>query len=306
VGPQEAVEALFDTLAADQRQTLCFPWDSPERTRWQYTPGRRPGLALADLREPQQEAALALLRSALGDEAFAAARSVMALESVLRRLEERAGVAGAERRHPLHYWFAVFGAPHRGPEEPWGWRVGGHHLSVHVTVVGDAVVVLPLFLGANPATAPDGSRTLAQEEDLGRRLLASLDEGQTRAAVVSDRAPSDILTGNATRAELAAVPVGLRFDDLGPTQRGLLTALLQWYVGRANPAPPVRSDGATFAWLGSTEPGGAHYYAVRAGTFFVELDNSQDGANHVHTVVRDSRRDWGDDLLGVHYRGAHP
>jgi hypothetical protein len=37
----------------------------------------------------------------------------------------------------------------------------------------------------------------------------------------------------------------------------------------------------------------------------VEYDNTQDGANHVHTVVRDVRRDWADDLLAAHYRTAH-
>jgi hypothetical protein len=253
--------------------------------------------------ESAREAAVHLLRSALSEEGLDSARTVMALEAVLRRLEHRAGIAGHQRRHPLHYWFAVFGEPDHG--RPWGWRVGGHHVNVHVTVVGGAQVVLPLFLGANPVTGPDGSRSLAAEEDLGRDLLESLDDDQRRRTVLSDEAPSDILTGNATRAELAAVPVGLAFGDLSPAQQVRLAALLDRYAGRSDPAADVHPEEATFAWLGSTQPGEPHYYAVRAGTVLVELDNTQDGANHVHTVLRDVARDWGEDLLAAHYRHDH-
>jgi hypothetical protein len=253
--------------------------------------------------EAARDAAVDLLSTALSEAGFASARTVMALEAVLRRLEQRAGVPGHERRHPLHYWFAVFGDP--DGDDPWGWRVGGHHVNVHVTVVEGTQVVLPLFLGANPATAPDGSRALGEAEDLGRGLLASLDDGQRRRAVLSDEAPSDILTGNATRADLAAVPVGVGFSDLAPAQQVRLAALLEWYAGRADPAASVHPEEATFAWLGSTEPGEPHYYAVRAGSVLVELDNTQDGANHVHTVLRDVERDWGEDLLAAHYRRHH-
>jgi hypothetical protein len=304
VVPREAALELLGLVTRDQHRLLALPWESPERTRWQYTPGSRPGLALAEMDALQRDAALALLRTALSERGFASAWAVMALESVLRDLEERQGRPGFERRDPLHYWFAVFGSPEGS--QPWGWRVGGHHVCVHVTVAGSSSVVLPLFLGANPATTPDGSRTLAEEEDLARELVLSLDESRRSRAVLSDDAPSDILTGNATRAELSAVPSGIGYDELEPPEQLKLAALLDWYAGRSDPAPPVRPEEATFAWLGGTSPEEGHYYALRAGSLFVELDNTQDGANHVHTVLRDVRRDWGEDLLAGHYRHAHP
>jgi Protein of unknown function (DUF3500) len=303
VPARETVGRLLGLLGPEQRSALCFAWDSPERTRWHYTPGARPGLPLRDMGEPARDAAVGLLRSALSEAGLASARTVMALEATLRRLEQRAGIAGHERRHPLHYWFAVFGDP--DADDPWGWRVGGHHVNVHVTVVAETQVVLPLFLGANPATGPDGSRSLGTEEDLGRDLLASLDDDQRRRAVLSDEAPGDILTGNAIRAELAAVPVGIAFSELTTTQQARLGLLLDWYAGRSDPAASVHPEEATFAWLGSTQPGEPHYYAVRAGSVLVELDNTQDGANHVHTVLRDVDRDWGEDLLAAHYRERH-
>jgi hypothetical protein len=301
--PGEAAGALLELLPPERRADLWLPWESPARVRWQFTPGSRPGLALADMDAAQRDAALDLLRTALSERGFATARAVMALESVLRGLEERSGTDGFERRHPSHYWFAVFGTP--GGEHPWGWRVGGHHVCVHATVVGGSSVVLPLFLGANPAVAPDGSRLLAEEEDLGRQLVLSLDGGQRAQAVLSDEAPADILTGNATRADVSAVPVGIGYDDLDPAQQARLAALLDWYAGRGRPAAQARAEDATFAWLGGTGPGQGHYYALRSGSVLIELDNTQDGANHVHTVLRDVRRDWGEDLLAQHYARSH-
>jgi hypothetical protein len=299
---RDAAAAFLAGLDPRQRARASYRFDDGERRRWQYTPGPRGGLALTDMETAQQSAAVALLRTGLGPSGFGAAAAVMALESVLREVEQRSGRAGWQRRHPLHYWFAVFGEP---GDPVWGWRVGGHHVCVHVTVVADRLRLEPLFLGANPATAPDGSRVLGAEEDLGFAFLAGLDADQRATAVLSNEAPSDILTGNAARAEIAAVPTGIRYADLEPAQRAAFEALVQVYLRR--PVEPLSLDlgAATFAWLGATRPGEGHYYGIRAGTTLIELDNTQDGANHVHTVVRDLERDWGEDLLTAHYTAAH-
>ena len=303
---RQLAEELVDLLSSEQRSALVDSWDSPERRRWQYTPGPRAGLALAGMDTRQRDVAMSLLRSGLSEQGFTAARAVMALESVLHDLEQRRGESGFERRHPDHYWFAVFGNPARA-REPWAWRVGGHHVCVHATVIGGSVSMLPLFLGANPAVAPDGSRILAAEEDLGRELVLSLPEAQRKEVVLSDEAPSDILTRNAVRADIAAVPGGLPYADLAAPQQTVFERLLKLYVQRSAPPAtvPVRMNEATFAWLGGTAAGEPHYYAIRAGSLFVELDNTQDGANHVHTVVRDVERDWGEDLLRRHYADQH-
>lgn len=215
--------------------------------------------------------------------------------------------AGSDRRNAEHYWFSVFGDP--DGKEPWAWRVGGHHLALHFTVVGEHFSTTPLFFGANPARVPagpqQGLRVLAAEEDLARDLLASLDASQKATAVVASEPPSDIVTGNAVRAEMAAVPTGIGFTDLDGEQRGRFERLVDHYQGRVRTAPPVELEQATFAWAGSTAVGGRHYYAVRTGTFLMEYDNTQDDANHVHTVWRDLVRDWGEDLLAEHYRAHH-
>jgi hypothetical protein len=102
-------------------------------------------------------------------------------------------------RDPGLYYLRVFGEP---GSPTWGWRFGGHHVSVNNLVVGGAVVATtPSFLGADPATAPLlGSvlRPLAGPEDLARELVRSLDPGLAEQAVLLPRAPSDIVGGNRT------------------------------------------------------------------------------------------------------------
>jgi Protein of unknown function (DUF3500) len=56
-----------------------------------------------------------------------------------------------------------------------------------------------------------------------------------------------------------------------------------------------------FAWVGGTNAGEPHYYRVQGPTFLIEYDNTQDGANHVHSVWRDLQNDFGGDVLRRHY-----
>jgi hypothetical protein len=301
----EAANRLLAALDEPQRRTACFGFDDPERFTWHYTPGPRAGLPLADMTAPQQAAAHRLLEAGLSERGARTARAVIDLETVLGVLEREAGHAGWQRRDPGLYHVSVFGDP--AGDGPWAWRVNGHHLAVHLTVVGADVASTPLFFGANPARVPaDGSRVLPAEEDLARELVTGLDDGERRRAVVTDDAPADILTRNAVRAEVNAVPTGIEYGALGTGAQRRLAALVDLYTTRAAVAPVVDLDDLRFAWAGSTTPGRGHYYAIRGTSFLVEYDNTQNGANHVHTVWRDTRGDWGTDLLEEHYRRSHP
>ena len=55
------------------------------------------------------------------------------------------------------------------------------------------------------------------------------------------------------------------------------------------------------AWAGGAQPGQPHYYRLMGPTFLVEYDNTQNNANHIHTVWRDLKNDFGDDILRQHY-----
>jgi len=290
-----------------QRVEATYAFADDDRLRWQYTPGPRGGLALADMDASQRVCAMALLEAGLSESGAVTARAIMRLEPVLKAIEDTERRPGSQRRDAERYWFSVFGDP--ASEQPWGWRIGGHHLCLHFTFVGDEVSVTPLFFGANPARVPTGKRmglrVLGAEEDLARALLGSLPSSLRSRATVSAEAPSDILTRNAVRAEVAAVPIGIEYTACGARSRRAFDNLLDHYLRRVRRgALPIRDD-LTFAWAGSTEAGRGHYYAIRGDEFLIEYDNTQNDANHVHTVVRDRRRDWGEDLLEAHYRQAH-
>ena len=313
-----AARAWFGGLDDAQRPKATFPFASDERFVWAYTPGTREGLALRDMRPDQREAAHAILGASLSTRTAGEVRSIIALESVLGELERGAGRGGWQRRDPELYWFAVFGEP--DDRAPWSWRVGGHHIAVHVTLAdGEVIGSTPSFLGANPAVVPGGPRqgfrALAGEEDLARSLLGNMTPAERGAAIVDDRAPADILTENAPRADAGVLPVGVRHADLQRLQQAELERLIRHYVDRLRPEiadwqwERIEADGlgdVTFAWAGPQEPGRGHYYAVRGSRFMIEYDNTQNGANHIHAVWRDLDNDWGEDLLAAHLVAAHP
>jgi hypothetical protein len=312
-----AARAWLEALDDDQRSRATFAFDDDERFAWAYVPGPRRGLAIADMTVDQRAAAFAIVEAALSERGAREVQGVIDLEPILGELERRGG-RGNWIRDPGLYWHAIFGTP--GSDGPWSWRIGGHHVAIHVTVAAGVVIgSTPSFLGANPATVPDGSsaglRTLDGEERLARLFLAALTPEQRRTAIVDPLAPADILSGTGRRAELRDVPAGIRHDALDPAQRAALEALIRHYVERCQAAVAeaewsrIRDAGLgaiTFAWAGPDEPGHGHYYAVHGPRLLIEYDNTQNGANHVHTVWRDPTNDWGEDLLATHYRAAHP
>ena len=60
----------------------------------------------------------------------------------------------------------------------------------------------------------------------------------------------------------------------------------------------------TFAWAGEAERGKKHYYRVQGPTFLIEYDNTQNDANHIHSVWRDFDGDFGRDLLREHLKAV--
>jgi uncharacterized protein DUF3500 len=312
-----AVRAWLDGLDEAQRAEATFPFVTRERFVWAYTPGPRQGLAIRDMRPTQRAASSAIVASAMSPRTAGEIAAIIALETVLGQLEQQGGRPGWLRRDPELYWFAVFGDP--GSSSPWSWRVGGHHVAIHVTVVDDRVVgATPSFLGANPAVIPSGPgagvRTLPGEEELARAVLGELTREERDVAVVDAAAPADILTGTGRLADLRSVPVGIRHADLGSPRRAALERLIRHYLERVRPEVAVAAwerivaaglGDATFAWAGSDVPGRGHYYAIRGPSFVIEYDNTQNGANHIHAVWRDLENDWGEDLLAEHLAAAH-
>ncbi len=307
-----AAAQFLAALPADGRRRAVFPFEDQERFNWGYVPRRRQGVPLKDMPAPARAAAHQLLQASLSAAGYTKATNVIRLEGVLRQLE----TFGALSRDPQNYAVTVFGTPDAAV--PWGFRVEGHHLSLNFTVApGRPVATTPAFLGANPATVPSGPskglRTLGPEEDLGRALAGSMDAAQRQRMIIGTSSLGDIVSGPG-RGESLKVPVGIPLGDLGGGQRDAAWRLLEEYVRnmRAEVAEEelrqIRAAGLErihFAWAGPLEPGHAHYYRLHGPTVLIEYDNSQNDANHIHSVWHDPRNDFGADILRAHYGDGH-
>ncbi|HEX6071169.1 MAG TPA: DUF3500 domain-containing protein [Longimicrobiaceae bacterium] len=313
-----AAGAFLGAVHDSVRSVAAFSFESPERLNWVFVPQERTGLPFRRMRPEERTAAWALLRTGLSDDGYAKAMGIVRNEATLGALERAAGVTNWGRRDPDLYYTWIFGTPHR--DSVWGWRFEGHHLSVNVTRVGGRTqIVAPVFMGANPARVPSGPeqgrRLLAAEEDLARELLGTLTAAQRARTILRDRTFGDIVTRNDPQVRPLAQE-GLPASEMTPPQRQLLRRLLEVYAGRMAEAAAreqlARVDSAgfdalRFAWAGSDEVGEAHYYRIHGPTVLVEYDNTQNDANHIHSVWRDLQNDFGGDLLRRHYaQHRHP
>lgn len=198
-----AATDLLDRLSADQRARATWPFPSDEERRlWFFTPTDHGGLPLTEMDSTQHRLVHRLLATGLSEAGYVTAATIIGLENVLDRLEGFQVDFERDRgRDPLLYWIAVFGTP--GLDGTWGWRFGGHHVSLHFTIVdGEIVSTTPCFLGADPARSPllgpHPLRPLAGAEDLGRELVRSLSAQQAAAAILAPVPPVDIVGSNRT------------------------------------------------------------------------------------------------------------
>ncbi len=235
----EAASAWLEGLDHDQRRIAAgsAPSDDAsdaERRRWFYTPTDHGGLTFHAQRPAQQRAALRLVASGLSTAGYVTVATIIGLENVLDQAEGFVTRFDRERgRDPGLYYLRVFGEP--GERGTWGWRFGGHHVSLNNLVVdGSVVATTPCFLGADPATSPllggAVNRPLARVEDLARDLVRSLRPELAARAVLLPRAPSDLVTANRTTVgpgdrviPLARIWRDERFPD--PVEQGKLQDL---------------------------------------------------------------------------------
>jgi hypothetical protein len=307
----ECANRFLASLDANQRGKTTFPFDSDERLNWHFIPKERKGLPLREMTPYQKHLASALLAAGLSQTGYIKAVTIMSLEDVLKIMEDDSG----EHRNPEKYYFSVFGTPSDGGT--WGYRVEGHHFSQNYTVVNGNVIDGPSFFGANPAEVRQGPRkglrTLAGEDDLGIELIHALDEQQHKVAIVDPTAYKDILTAASRKAALQGQPSGLAASKMNANQFDALMALMEEYArnvpdelaeGRVTQINKAGKD-IHFAWSGGINRGDPHYYRVQTASFLIELDDTQDDANHIHSVWRDFTGDFGSDLLHQHYQTSH-
>jgi hypothetical protein len=291
-GIAQAATQFLASLDDGSRAKATYAFDDSERQRWHWTTPSgfpRNGLPLREMNQDQRGLALALLHASVSEAGYQKALDIMSLQNELGN-------------DPELYYVTVFGTP--GSTDPWGWRFEGHHLSRHLTLVGEQVAATPFFNGSWPTVTDAGLRAMAREEDAARELVHSLDERARAVAIFQARTLTNHVTQNQPYVS-PLEPVGVPLGELTADQQKLAIEIVQNYLGVLPESigmpgfERIQSAGLEnirFGWAGSMEPRRPQYYRLQGPTFLMEFDNSRNGGTHIHSVWRDFERDFGQHL----------
>jgi hypothetical protein len=323
---RRAASAFLAALAPEQRKKTMFPVDDVEWRKWMnqdfYV---RQGVGFLEMSETQREAAISLMRAALSAKGLQLSRDIMRLNYTLGELNHNDFVRYGEWR----YWITVMGEP--SATEPWGWQLDGHHLIINYFVLGDQVVMTPLFLGSEPVIATSGkyqgTAILQDEQGLGLKMVQGLDEAQRKKAILEFSKTGNNNLTEAFKDNVVLDHAGVRAAELNDAGRQQLLRLIELYVSNMDDGHArVKMDevrrhiGETyFAWIGGTAEGSVYYYRIQSPVILIEFDHQRPvglrhlAANpqlpnheHIHCVVRTPNgNDYGKDLLRQHYQ-QHP
>ncbi|MGH7389646.1 MAG: DUF3500 domain-containing protein [Candidatus Rokuibacteriota bacterium] len=312
----DAAGAFLASLAPEQRARVSFEVDSDAWRRWSNIHPfiMRHGVCLDEMTPAQRRHALALVETSLSAQGFRTARDVMRLNDLVRVI-----TGNAEEYGEWLYWLSVMGRPAEG--EPWGWQLDGHHLIVNCFVLGDQVVLTPLFMGSEPVAADSGpcagTRVFQAEEEQGLALIRALTPAQRERTVLATELPGEAFTA-AFRDNLELRYDGIGFGELSGLQQERLVRLVELYVGRIRAGHDrIKMDEVRrhlgdmhFAWMGGVDEESVFYYRLHSPVVLIEFDhqrgivfdNDTPSRHHIHTVVRTPNgNDYGRDLLRQHH-----
>lgn len=322
---RNAAEKFIASLTGVQLARTMFPVDDAQWRKWMnqhfYV---RQGISLGEMTDAQREAAFGLMRASLSAKGFELTRNVMRLNETLAELAGDPVFLGE-----WLYWITILGKP--SATEPWGWQFSGHHAIINYFVLGDQVVMTPLFLGSEPVRATSGKykgvEILQQEQNDGLGMVQALTDAQRQRAVLNFSKTGNNNLTEAFKDNVVLDYAGLRAKDLTDAARRRLRELVQLYVSNMDDGHTrVKMDevdrhiGNTwFAWIGGTQADSAFYYRVQSPVILIEFDHQRPAnlarfasdpdkptRQHIHCVVRTPNgNDYGKDLLRQHYL-AHP
>ena len=328
-----AAREFLAALSSEQRSRVMSSVDDAEWRRWSnMRPYLRDGIGFDEMTEGQRGLALRLMRAALSEKGFRTSRDIMRLNETLAELS-----GDHELVDEWFYWITVMGDP--SDTEPWGWQIDGHHLVINYFVLGNQVVMSPVFMGSEPAIAVagiyEGTAVLVGERDMAYALYSSLSERQRALAFVplEDLPPPPGINFSRTSIEVlgdnAVVPYrGIRWEDLDGHQREMLVRIIEAFIAN-NREGHARArmreilghmEETYFAWNSWDEslgPDDLFFFRIQSPVVIIEFDHQGTIGipgqpadvpirQHVHTIVRTPNgNDYGKALLRQHYE-LHP
>lgn len=319
-----AAKEFLSALSADQRTRTTFPVDDPEWRKWMnqhfYV---RQGVSFEEMSEKQREAAFGLLKASLSAKGLELTRDIMHLNHTLGELNDN----NFEEYGEWLYWITVMGEP--SATEPWGWQLDGHHAVINYFLLGDQVVMSPVFFGSEPVVAESGkyagTEILQAEQDRGLAMLRSLTDAQRQMAVIDVSKEGNNNLAEAFSDNIDLENVGIPGALLDSEQQSKLLALVELYVGNLRDGHAqvkmdevaAHLDQTYFAWIGGTDDDSVYYYRIFSPVILIEFDHRkpanlkhlhppEPNRQHIHTVIRTPNgNDYGKDLLRQHYE-RHP
>jgi hypothetical protein len=330
VTTQPIVDAAITFLGQfpeDTQGEMLFDIQDVEWRRWSNVDNGiydRQGVPFKAMTIPQRDAAFALMKTSLSAQGLARSRDIMKTDKTLSELNNDAPHLDEEL-----YYFTFMGSP--SMTEPWGWQIDGHHLVVNYFVLGDQVVMSPVFMGAEPVHTKTGKyagNVLFQpEQNFGLELMQSLDAEQQKSATISTEKTHNDNRASANKDNLTLDYEGLPVSAMTSAQKSKLLALVNLYIENIRDEHAaikmediVRHINEThFAWIGDAHDDAVFYYRIHSPVVLIEFDHQgpigmpnagpreQATRNHIHTVVRTPNgNDYGKDLLRQHLEKNHP
>ena len=322
---RNAAERFIAALTSVQLTRTMFPIDDIQWRKWMnqhFYP--RPGIGLQEMTEAQREAAFGLMHASLSTKGFELTRNIMRLNEALAELANDHEFLGE-----WLYFITIYGMP--SATQPWGWQLQGHHAIINYFVLGDQVVMTPLFVGSEPVHATSGKYKgvviLQQEQNDGLGMLRALSDAQRGKAILSFSKTGNNNLTEAFKDNVVLDYSGLRTNDLTTQARGCLRDLVNLYVSNMDDGHARikmdevdrHIDNTWFTWIGDTQDDSAFYYRIQSPVILIEFDHQRPAnlakfavdpkkptQQHVHCVVRTPNgNDYGKDLLRQHYQ-AHP
>ena len=304
---EKVANQFLNSLSETQKLKTIVDFEEDSRTKWHFFPSTmysREGIPLKELNGMQKELLQKLLRTYLNVSGYNKANDAIEAEGILNDLENNSSM-----RDTGLYYVTFYGTPNK--KKPWGWGFEGHHLSLNFTINDNKISYVPMFFGASPAIYKD-KRFLKEEEDIALELVNSLDKMQRSIALISDTPFDDIVSGNKTKITPLKTE-GLSVSEMNDVQQRILFRLIRQYISsmpenltnaRMKTIEAEEIQNIHFAWAGLTELKEPHYYKIQGKSFLIELDNTQNNANHIHSIWRNFDGDFGRDLIKEHYKNS--
>ncbi|MGB0579296.1 MAG: DUF3500 domain-containing protein [Limisphaerales bacterium] len=318
----KAAKVFLDGLSQDQRSKATFAIDSNEWRKWGNVHSyNRDGISFEDLNDDQRRSAYGLLQASLSAKGVKTTLDIMKLNETLAELTGR-----HSEYSRWMYYLSFMGEP--SLTKPWGWQFEGHHCIINYFVLGDQVVMAPVFVGSEPITAKSGkykgTEIMQEEQDTALAFMRSLSSAQQKKATLSKPKVTNHNQLEMFKDNEVVPYAGIKASALSGKQKQNLLKVIQSFVGNLrNEHAKVKMaqvkkhlSETRFAWVGEVSDDAIFYYRIHSPVLIIEFDHQRPIAlgrrgspptrDHIHAVMREPNgNDYGKSLLKLHLDKHH-